>query len=341
MYKKYLERLKELKARRAKGRIVDFKDMNPSNQKRMRKVVLAIQSSSSQANSITGSTSSSLPSPAIFVIQVPDADAAVLSAAAPARRILPVPIQTSSPLMVLQLGQVLGCLKCTTIHCVVNTAAALNTGNLHYFAAIVKAFPHTLAAIYSMADHNPIILSNIVQQGGASITTDLMVAFQFHMPYFMCKGTPTTLLIACGPNVMVDTILGLQFIQATKMVLNAANQVAELRALDMPPFPLNFCHAMCTVPAVGRPPDEDSAVHHAKVINKVNRIKALYSNKTPTAPDTQKPAGILCPAKYTKSIEFDSAFVEDGSVVTVGSAIDPKIKDDTNVSGAYDVPTSA
>ncbi len=341
IYKKYLKQLKELKARWAKGRIVNFKDMNSANQKRMRKAVLAIQSSSSQASSITTSTSSSLPGPAVFVIQVPDADAAMLSATAPVRRILPVPIQTSFPHMVLQLGQVLGCSKCPAIHCVVNTAAALNTGNLHYFVAIAKAFSLTVAAIYSAADHNPIILSGIVQQGGASITTDLTVTFQFHMPYFTREGTPTTLLVACRPNVMVNTILGLPFIQATKMVLNAADQVAKLHALDMPPFPLDFHHAMCTMPAIGGPPDEDSAVRHAKVINEVNRIKALYSNKTPTAPDTQKPVGILRPAKCTKSIKFDSAFVDNGSVVTVGSAIDPKIEDDTDVSGAYDVPTSA
>jgi hypothetical protein len=214
-------------------------------------------------------------------------------------------------------------------------------GNLHYFAVITKAFPHTVAAIYSTADHSPIILSGIIQQGGASVTTDLTVASQFHMAYFTFKGTPTTLLVACGPNVMVNTILGLQFIQATKMVLDAVDQVAKLRALDTPPFPLDFRRAMCTLPAVGGPPDEDSAIRHAKVINEVNRIEALYSNKTPTASDTQKPAGILCPAKCTKSVEFDSAFINDGSVISVGSAIDPKIKDDTNVSGAYDVPTSA
>jgi hypothetical protein len=211
-YKKYLGKLKEMRARWAKGRVINFEDMNPADQKHMHKAVLAIQGNALQASLITPSTSSSLPGPAVFIIQVPDANAAVLPAAAPARRILSVPIQTSFPHMVLQLGQVLGCSKCPAIHCIVDTAAALNTGNLHYFAAIAKAFPHTVAAIFSAADHNLIILSGIVQQGGASITTSLTVTFQFHMSYFTCKGTPTTLLIACGPNVMVNSILGLPFI---------------------------------------------------------------------------------------------------------------------------------
>jgi hypothetical protein len=213
----------------------------------------------------------------------------------------------------------------------VDTAATLNTGNLHYFAAIAKAFPHTVAAIFSAADHNPIILSGIVQQGGASITTNLTVAFEFHMPYFTREGTPTTLLVACKPNIMVNTILGLPFIQGTKMILDAADQVAELHALDTPPFPLDFRRPMCTVPPVGGPPDNDSAVHYANVIEEVNRIKALYS-KTPNAPDAPKPAGILCSAKCTKGVKFDSAFVDDGSVVAIGSSINPKLNDDNDVS---------
>jgi hypothetical protein len=115
------------------------------------------------------------------------------------------------------------------------------------------------------------------------------------------------------------------------MILDAANQVAELRALDMPPFPLDFHPAMCTVPPVGGPPNNDSAIHYANVIEEVNRIKALYS-KTPNAPDAPKPAGILHSAKCTKGIEFNSAFIDDGLVVAIGSLIDPKLNDDNNVS---------
>jgi len=160
-YKKYLERVKELRSKQSRGRIVNFKDMAPSDQKHMREAVLATQRNASQASSITASSSSFLPSPVVFMIQVPN-DAFLLNATAPARRILPVPIQPSFPHITLQLGQVMGCSNCLSIRCVVDTAAALNTGNLHYYAAIAKAFPHTVAAIFSAADHNPIILSGIV-----------------------------------------------------------------------------------------------------------------------------------------------------------------------------------
>jgi hypothetical protein len=272
------------------------------------------------------------------MIQVPDA--IVLNTAAPARRILPVPIQPSFPHITLQLGQVLGCSKCPAIRCVVDTAAALNTGNLHYYAAIAKAFPHTVAAIFSAADHNPIVLSGISQQGGASITTNLTLAFQFHMPYLTREGHPTSLLIACGPNVTVNTILGLPFIQATRMVLNASDQVAKLRALDTPPFALNFRRAMCTVPPISSPLDEGTSAHYSNIIKEVGRIEAMYSGST-GEPDEPKPASILRSPKRSKSVEFNSAVSDDGSIVSIGSAIEPKFNDDTDVLSLYDVYNSA
>jgi hypothetical protein len=324
MYKKYLERVKELKEQRKRGHVADYKDMNPSDQKCMREAVLAIHGYGSPASSVTSTstTGSAILGPAVFVIQVPDDNAAVLSAAVPARCILPVPIQTCFPHMVLQLGQVLGCSKCPAIRCVIDTAAAINTGNLHYFAAIAKAFPHTVAAIYSAADHNPIILSGIVQQGGSSVTTDLTVAFQFHMPYLTREGNNTTLLIACGPNLTVNCILGLPFIQATKMVIDTADQVGDLRALDTPPFPLDLQRAMCTAPAVGSIPDNNTAVRYANIIAAVDRVMALHTTKHSLAPDAPKPAGILRAPKRAKTVEFDPSFADDGSIITIGSAID-------------------
>jgi hypothetical protein len=75
----------------------------------------------------------------------------VLSAP-PARRILPVPVQAAFPHLTIQLGSTLGCNNCPAIRCVIDTAAALTTGNFHFFAQIAKAYPHTVAAIYSHTD---------------------------------------------------------------------------------------------------------------------------------------------------------------------------------------------
>jgi hypothetical protein len=126
------------------------------------------------------------------------------------------------------LSQDVNSSNCPAIRCIINTAAVLSTGNLHFFAAIAKAYPKTVAAIHTAADFSPIILSGIVQQGSESVTTKLTVAFHFHLPYLTREGSLTSLLVATGPNVIVNTILSLPFIQQTRMIINASDQVAEL-----------------------------------------------------------------------------------------------------------------
>ncbi len=96
----------------------------------------------------------------MFMLSLP---VPVFSMTPPSRRVLPVAIQAAFPHITLQLGTVLGCGNCPAIRCVVDTAAALTTGNLHFFAEIAKAYPHTIASIYSPDDYSPITLSGIVQ----------------------------------------------------------------------------------------------------------------------------------------------------------------------------------
>ncbi len=92
-------------------------------------------------------------------------------------QVLPVPIQVAFPCIMLQLGSALGCANCPAICCIIDTAAALTTWNLHFFAALAKAYPNTVALIHSPKDYSPITLSGIVKQGGSSVTTDMLVGF--------------------------------------------------------------------------------------------------------------------------------------------------------------------
>jgi hypothetical protein len=131
---------------------------------------------------------------------------------APRRCILPIKIHLDFPHIVIQLGSILGQSNSPSIRAIIDTAAALTTGNLHFFAKIAKAFPHTVAAVYAPKNYAPITLSGIVEQNSASVTTKLLVAFKFKLPYFTKEGTPTTFMVAVGPNVTVNTIFGLPFI---------------------------------------------------------------------------------------------------------------------------------
>ncbi len=125
------------------------------------------------------------------------------------------------------------------------------------------------------------------------------------------------------------------------MVLDASDQVAELRALDTPPFALDFRRAMCTVPPVSGPTDEGIAARYASIINEVNRIEAMYSGTTDVEPDAPQQVSILRPPKRSNSVAFNSTFADDGSIISIGCAIDPKIDKDTDVLSLNDVYNSA
>jgi hypothetical protein len=117
-----------------------------------KKPVLAADASSISSNTtssvttVSTNTSGQVGGPQVFMLSLP---VPVFSMTPPSRRVLPVPVQAAFPHITLQLGLVLNCGNCPAIRCVVNTAAALTTGNLHFFAEIAKAYPHTVASIHS------------------------------------------------------------------------------------------------------------------------------------------------------------------------------------------------
>ena len=319
-----------------------------------KKPVLAADASSISSNTTSSVTtvstnaSGQVGGPQVFMLSLP---VPVFSMTPPSRRVLPVAIQAAFPHITLQLGTVLGCGNCPAIRCVVDTAAALTTGNLHFFAEIAKAYPHTVASIYSPDDYSPITLSGIVQQGGESVTTDLSVGFQFHLPYLTREGNPTSLIVATGCDVTVNIILGLPFITQTRMVIDTSDQVAECRAFDAPPFAIDFRRAMCAVPAVNEELAAANAAHYQDIIKEVENIERVFAAKTAAFHARKQPAflppSILLPAKKrTKSVEFDfdAAMDSSTSTVSVGSAIaDPKydIYADDIVIACDDFPDSA
>jgi len=322
--KKHAEYVEEIRRNpRRRGRRGNSADPNdPNKRSRRSDAVLAVgppsqSSTASTASTLSTATVNSIApvGPKVFMYS-----AQVLNLAPPSRRVLPVPIQAAFPHITLQFGTALGCENCPAVRCVIDTAAALSTGNLHFFAAIAKQYPHTVASIHSPADYSPITLSGIVQNEGASVTTDLSVAFRFHLPYLTREGTPTSFLVATGRDVTVNAILGLPFIQQTKMVIDAADMVAELKALDTPPFQIDFRTAMCAVPPVDAG-TASTAVNHADIIREIENIEAFMIAKKPTI----EPQGILLPAKRARRVDFSDASSCDGTVTshaTIGPAVD-------------------
>ncbi len=162
-------------------------------------------------------------------------------------------------------------------------------------------------SIHSPTDYFPITLSEIIQQGGNSIATHLTVGFQFHLSYLTRKGKPTNLVIATGCDMTMNIILGLPFITQTKMFINTSDCMAELCAFDMPPFPLNFRCAMCTIPVIDKKKAAVNATLHANIVKEIDCIVAHISTKM-TATYLQKAQNtlqsILIPAKRAQSFDF-------------------------------------
>ena len=102
---------------------------------------------------------------------------------------MPIVIHSNLPHIVMQFGTTLDCPNSPSIHCAVNSGAALSTGNFHCFASLAKRFPHCLAKVFAPQDYAPIILSGVVQSHQhKAVTTELEVGFQFHLPYKQPQG---------------------------------------------------------------------------------------------------------------------------------------------------------
>jgi hypothetical protein len=170
--------------------------------------------------------------------------------------------------------------------------------------------------------------------------TKLTVGFQFHLPYLAREGHPTTLSVSTGPDITVNTILGLPFIQQTCMVINASDQVADLCTLNIPPFSIDFRQAMCTVPVVDSAPNNQcTSVQYANIITEVDNIVALHSTKS-------QPTSILLSEKRFHCVDFNNTSVAPAigdklSTATIGSAIKPKYSYDPDSFSLFDLPCSA
>jgi hypothetical protein len=330
------------KGENKKEKVVGYKDLDERSKKKMQKTLLAIVAEEKKAamTTTTSSASTSEAGPAVFMIStllVP-----VFNITPPFCHTLPVPNQPALPHITLQLGSAIGCSNCPGIRCVVDTVAAFIMGNLYLFTPFAKEYPHTIASIHSPKDYSPITLSGIVQQGGASVTTDLTVGFQFNLPYLMHEGTPTSLVMREGGDVTVNIILGLPFITQTKMIIDTSDQVAKMHAFNAAPFQMDFRRAMCAIPVVNEAQAAANVANHANIVTKVKAIEVFMTIKKAKANQKQvqdTATSMLLPAKRAKAVNFANT----SSTILIGSTDPMPYKDGKLYADAIhidDLPTS-
>jgi hypothetical protein len=145
------------------------------------------------------------------------------------------------PHLTLQTGKSSEEKDCPGLRCMLDTGASLSTANFHYMEAVVRQYPQILKAIYLPEDYAAIILSGIVTSSAAApITTELSVGFEIHLPYVTKDGNDTSLLVAAGPDVAVNLIVGLPFIKATGMIVDFIDNVRGPSISFVTPSPSIF-----------------------------------------------------------------------------------------------------
>jgi hypothetical protein len=124
------------------------------------------------------------------------------------------------------------------------------------------------------------------------------------------------------------------------MIIDASDQVADLRALNAPPFNIDFWCTMCTFPAIeGGTNISNTSAPYADIIREVNSIMAFYASKFQLA-------SILLPAKRSCQVDFNastaaSAISDASFTVIIGSSIEPRIFYDIDSFSPFDLPHSA
>jgi hypothetical protein len=152
----------------------------------------------------------------------------------------------------LQMGSPKEEKNCPSLRCMLSSGALLSTANFHdYMEAVIKQHPH-IKAICIPNDYTSIILSGIITSPDkVPITMELLVRFEIFLLCMTKDGNETSLLVAAGPNVVVNLILGLPFIKVTGMILDFVNNVCQAKHLLANPFPIDFRCAMKSIPAIG------------------------------------------------------------------------------------------
>ena len=319
------------KQNRMRSGTPNYSDLSSKGKEKMKNQILAAAidtsvppASASDVSTITSPASAAKKPPTILVCR-----AKVLSSKQ--REALPVPISSLLPHINVALGTDTGEPQ-VMMSCVVDTGASITTGNFYYCSYIAKTYPQVVNRVLTSDHWAPISLSGVVQADGNSVTTDLPVAFEFIMPYTTSDGSPTTLLIACGPQVSVNLILGYPFMAATGMSIDFVDNVADCKKLAVPPFSIEHRKARVHVPSrataalvdtesdfYGRfvsdleaLDDKITAVYGVRPENAPKRARFESENETPSSVKDVKDTDVMQCA--SSDVKFDVAPLTNAAI---------------------------
>ena len=98
---------------------------------------------------------------------------------------------------------------------------------------------------YTADKYSPLTLSGIVngddkEKSSKQPSAILPIVIEYWMPFLTKEGHKTTLNIALGNNVSVNTIIGMPMIRPAQLSFDLVDNVVESGILDTEPFPVIF-----------------------------------------------------------------------------------------------------
>ena len=181
------------------------------------------------------------------------------------------------------------------IKCIIDTAAGLTTGNIRYIPSLAKQYPHTVVRLFAPADYCPIVLSGIARSAKDKeqlATTELDCAFEFHLPFYGQDGATTSIVMATGPNVSVNSILGLPFLKGCGRIIDLVSDVVKLQNLDCAPFAFKMLRPSCYVPEIVAPMPTAAAnlATYQSIIDEVDNLVSFMCGNSATPMATSRPS---------------------------------------------------
>jgi hypothetical protein len=192
-----------------------------------------------------------------------------------------------------------------------DTGASLSTANFHYMDAVVRQYPHILKVIYLPDVYAATVLSGIITSStDAPITTKLPVGFEIHLPYVTKDGNEASMLVAAGPDVAVNLILGLPFIKATGMIADFIDNVCQAKHLLCKPFPIDFRCATKSIPVLGDRNVVEHPVGFTEFHNALGLLRKNFARAGGSPPaDQDSPSSETPYGTPPKRVTFGSRWV--------------------------------
>ncbi len=126
-----------------------------------------------------------------------------------------------------------------------DTCAACNVGYTGHHLPIAERYPELVKSLTFTEDkYSPLTLSGIVQgikgEQAAKPSAILPIVIEYWMPFLTKEGHKTTLKIALGKDVSVNTIIGIPMIRPARLSYDLVDNIVEPGVLDTEPFPVIY-----------------------------------------------------------------------------------------------------